>query len=243
MTENIDIIHSPLEQTYSADGHSVRIQIYRSAGNSFRSAKIHLKVLATSLLHWEKPRLTFSFQEPRSQIQQAACFTSFLASDLPLELVMYSRHQLLLAFKRLASVENSPSNKSHCQRLNYHAQRLDFQSFEHYQRWLKSAPETSLAKLSIRLMEHVCATKLPSLDEPYFEFTPMPEGFSYYTHWIGWDKCGNEVRAPRPLNAQDSVPQLRNLLDYPIYVIESARELRAWQYSKIDGETGTAKDY
>jgi uncharacterized protein len=31
MTEDIDIIHSPLEQTYSADGHSVAIQIYRSA--------------------------------------------------------------------------------------------------------------------------------------------------------------------------------------------------------------------
>jgi uncharacterized protein len=31
MTEDIDLIHSPLEQTYSADGHSVHIQIYRSA--------------------------------------------------------------------------------------------------------------------------------------------------------------------------------------------------------------------
>ena len=31
MTENIDIIHSSLEQTYSADGHSVHIQIYRSS--------------------------------------------------------------------------------------------------------------------------------------------------------------------------------------------------------------------
>lgn len=30
MTEDIDIIHSPLTQTYSADGHSLRIQIYRS---------------------------------------------------------------------------------------------------------------------------------------------------------------------------------------------------------------------
>ena len=30
MTEDIDIIHSPLTQTYSADGNSLRIQIYRS---------------------------------------------------------------------------------------------------------------------------------------------------------------------------------------------------------------------
>ena len=29
MTEDIDIIHSPLTQTYSADGHRLRIQIYR----------------------------------------------------------------------------------------------------------------------------------------------------------------------------------------------------------------------
>lgn len=31
MAEDVEIIHSPLEQTYSADGHSVRIQIYRCA--------------------------------------------------------------------------------------------------------------------------------------------------------------------------------------------------------------------
>ena len=30
MTDNIDIIYSPLQQTYSADGHVVSIQIYRS---------------------------------------------------------------------------------------------------------------------------------------------------------------------------------------------------------------------
>jgi uncharacterized protein len=30
MTDDMDIIHSPLQQTYSADGHSVSIQIYRS---------------------------------------------------------------------------------------------------------------------------------------------------------------------------------------------------------------------
>ena len=35
MTEDIDIIHSPLEQAYSADGHSVRIQIYRSADSQW----------------------------------------------------------------------------------------------------------------------------------------------------------------------------------------------------------------
>jgi uncharacterized protein len=35
MAEDIEIIHSPLEQTYSADGHSVRIQIYRSADSQW----------------------------------------------------------------------------------------------------------------------------------------------------------------------------------------------------------------
>lgn len=35
MTEDIDIIHSPLEQAYSAGGHSVRIQIYRSADSQW----------------------------------------------------------------------------------------------------------------------------------------------------------------------------------------------------------------
>jgi uncharacterized protein len=35
MTEDIDIIHSPLTQTYTADGHSLRIQIYRSADSQW----------------------------------------------------------------------------------------------------------------------------------------------------------------------------------------------------------------
>lgn len=35
MTEDIEVIHSPLEQTYSADGYSVRIQIYRSVDSQW----------------------------------------------------------------------------------------------------------------------------------------------------------------------------------------------------------------
>jgi uncharacterized protein len=35
MTEAIDIIHSPLEQTYNAEGHSVQIQIYRSMNSQW----------------------------------------------------------------------------------------------------------------------------------------------------------------------------------------------------------------
>lgn len=33
MTDDIKIIHSPLTQTYSADGHTLRVQIYRSPGS------------------------------------------------------------------------------------------------------------------------------------------------------------------------------------------------------------------
>ena len=33
MTEDIEIIHSPLQQTYNADGHTLNIQIYRSANS------------------------------------------------------------------------------------------------------------------------------------------------------------------------------------------------------------------
>lgn len=33
MTDDIEIIHSPLTQTYSADGHALNIQIYRSANS------------------------------------------------------------------------------------------------------------------------------------------------------------------------------------------------------------------
>ena len=35
MAENIDIIHSQLEQTYSAEGHTVHVQIYRSSDSQW----------------------------------------------------------------------------------------------------------------------------------------------------------------------------------------------------------------
>ena len=33
MTDDIELIHSVLTQNYSADGHTLRIQIYRSQGS------------------------------------------------------------------------------------------------------------------------------------------------------------------------------------------------------------------
>lgn len=143
---------------------------------------------------------------------------------------MYTSNQLIRALKSLAEADTAQSDQGHCQRLHYHARRLGFQSFEHYRRWVKSAPQESLGNLSTKLMERVCATRLPSLEAPYVELTPVPDGMSYYSYWVGWDSHGNEVRVPRPLDAQHSIPRLRKLVDYPIYVVESARELLAWQY-------------
>lgn len=147
-----------------------------------------------------------------------------------LELVMYTSQQLINAVKSLADVDGSGSGFSYCQLLDFHAQSLNFQNFRHYRQWVKSAPETSLLNLSTRLRERVCATKLPTLDEPYVEFTPLPTGIGYYSYWIGWDKHGEEVRIPRPLDAQHSVPRLRKLKLHPVYVVESPEELISWQY-------------
>lgn len=144
---------------------------------------------------------------------------------------MHNRNQLIQSLKSLAQIDDSHPEKSYCQRLNYHAQRLGFQNFEHYRRCLKSTPEASLGNISTRLLERTCATKLPTSDTPYVELTPLPNGFTFYSHWIGWDKNGNEVRVPRPLDAQRSVPRLRKLLEYPIYVVENLDELISWQYT------------
>jgi hypothetical protein len=143
---------------------------------------------------------------------------------------MYSRNQLVSALKSLASVDDSLPDKSYNQLLNYHAQRLQFQSYEHFRRYVNSAPSVALGNLSTKLMERVCASKLPSFNEPYYEFTPFPGGLGYYSHWIGWDKNGNEVRVPRPLDAQHSVPAVRKLLKKTIYVIENKSEILPWQY-------------
>lgn len=144
---------------------------------------------------------------------------------------MFQYADVLSGLKSLSTAPDSPPDLSHCQRLNFQARSLGFQSYDHFRRTLRRVPTDSFPAVSLGLMRRVCEKRLPqSSDCYYYEFVPLPSGMGYYSHWIGWDRSGNEVREPRPLNGLRSVERLRKVVDFPVYVIESERELVAWQH-------------
>lgn len=154
----------------------------------------------------------------------------FLAATISLENVMFQYLDVINGLKTLCTALDTPTDLSHCQRLDFQARSLGFQSYHHFRRTMSQLPTDSFAAVSLGLMRRICEKRLPL--EPkcrYYEFVPLPHGIGYYSRWIGWDKNGDEVREPRPLNGRDSVQRLRGVVDFPVYVIESVRELTAWQ--------------
>lgn len=142
---------------------------------------------------------------------------------------------LIGALKAFASVDR-PIGRTYCQALDVYAQQLGYESYHHLAQSLKALPSDSLGKVSLKLMRQICARRLPSQDRNYCSFTAFPGGsFGYYSHWIGWDAKGKEVRVPSPLNGRRTTENFRRLLDHPVYVVESEKELMAWQWRRLAG--------
>ncbi|MCS3805047.1 hypothetical protein HNO92_002216 [Chromobacterium alkanivorans] len=148
---------------------------------------------------------------------------------------MFAYQDVINGFKSLRSAEDTPSSLSSCQALEFWAKNYGFQSYHHFRESLRRQPQDTFAKTSLKLMRLFCEKRLPTLDCAYYEFMVLPKSIGYYSNWIGWDKNGDEVRTPRPLSGKESVKGLRKAADYPIYVVESERELVAWQ--KVWGST------
>ncbi|RPY30893.1 hypothetical protein IPC692_29335, partial [Pseudomonas aeruginosa] len=55
-------------------------------------------------------------------------------------------------------------------------------------------------------------------------------GVGHYSYWIGWDKKGNEVRVPRPIDGREQARKLRKLQPSPVFAIETEREFIAWNH-------------
>jgi hypothetical protein len=144
--------------------------------------------------------------------------------------VVFSYQDVVNGLKSLSEAVDTPANLSHCQALEFQARKLGFKSFHHFRESLNGIPQDSFAAISLGLMRRICEKRLPSLNNSsYYEFVPLPNGVGYYSHWIGWDKFGEEVRVPRPLEGKTSVKKMREAVEHPIYVLESERELIAWQ--------------
>jgi hypothetical protein len=144
---------------------------------------------------------------------------------------MFQYQDVVDAFKGLTSVPINPGY-SHCQLLDFYAKRLDYQSYDHLRKSLKNLPSNQFGKVSLKLMQKICRSRLPTQDCPYFEFKVLPNNqIGFYSEWIGWDKKGDEVRAPRALDGVSTAKGLRELVNYPIYVVESPKEVTAWRYN------------
>jgi len=144
---------------------------------------------------------------------------------------MFQYDEILKAVKSLAA--NDPvAGFSHCQIQEIKVRQLGFQSAHHMRETLKHLNPASFPSVSVSLMRKICERRLPSLDCEYFEFMMLPKGgVGFYSEWAGWDRFGDEVRVPRPLDGIPTVQGLRKLAKYPIYVVESQKELTAWRYN------------
>jgi hypothetical protein len=149
---------------------------------------------------------------------------------------MFDRSEVIDSLKELATADRESGRRSHCQLLNFYAEQLNFRNYEDLIRSLKAVPDDNIGTVSVRLMRQICAARLPSLDCSYCSFTAFNDGtFGYYSHWIGWDDKGREVRVPSPLDGMRIVEQSRERLSHPVYVIESFKELLAWQFKWLAG--------
>ncbi|AQR67582.1 hypothetical protein BZG29_03800 [Janthinobacterium sp. LM6] len=142
---------------------------------------------------------------------------------------MFSIESVLKAFKYLEDKSNS--SLSHCKMLNVRAIALGYQSYHHFRETLKGLPKDEFGKVSLRVMRKICQNRMPLQSCAYYEFHSLPNrATGFYSHWIGWDEEGEEVRAPRPLNGTSTAKGLREAMSAPVYVIETLAELNVWRH-------------
>ncbi|KFE47901.1 MULTISPECIES: hypothetical protein [Pseudomonas] len=129
-------------------------------------------------------------------------------------------------------VRRSPDHgMGYSERLHFHAKEIGFNNFDHFLLSLAKLSDDRIGKINTKLMRLACARTMPKPSRDYFEFIAHKDRrMRFYSHWIGWDKRGQEVRVPSLMNASYRVPNLRERLDAPIYIIETRPQLLAWRH-------------
>ncbi|QDY51255.1 hypothetical protein [Stenotrophomonas maltophilia] len=143
---------------------------------------------------------------------------------------MFSFNEVIDAFKSASVLDPTMAEIGYCRTLDRKAVLLGYRDYHDFRASLEHMPKDELGPVSLRLMRKICAARLPlNNSQPYFELKVLPNGIAHYSQWEGWDKFGQEVRVPRPLEGAASVEAVRRLGRYPVYVIEAERELIAWR--------------
>jgi len=145
---------------------------------------------------------------------------------------MFSTQEIIGALKEASFDQESIEGLTHCQLLEARAKMLGFEGYHHLRTSLMSVPGELFEHLSLALMRKICSQRLPTLDCAYYEFMVLPDkGIGFYSYFIGWDCRAEEVRVPRPLVGLPTAIGLREIAEHTIYVVESMKEISAWQAS------------
>lgn len=129
-------------------------------------------------------------------------------------------------------VRRSPDQgMSYSERLDFHAKEIGFNNYHHFLISLAKLSVDRIGKINTKLMRIACGRAMPRPSRRYYEFIAHRDRrMRFYSHWIGWDKRGQEVRVPSLMNAPYRVPNMREKLDAPVYVIETPAQLHAWRH-------------
>ncbi|MFY0639792.1 MAG: hypothetical protein JXR16_02020 [Bermanella sp.] len=144
---------------------------------------------------------------------------------------MFAIQECVTTLKNLAK-NNESEDLTHCQKLDLQSQKLGFNNFHDFRKSLSHLPTDRFGKISLKLMRKYCESAKPSLDTAYYEiYADIGPKIGFYSHWIGYDKIGREVREPRPLNGKKSINGLRKLFHSPVYVVEDNKQLLSWLHN------------
>jgi len=141
---------------------------------------------------------------------------------------MFQTQDVVRAFKA-GACSLLPDGFSHCKGLEKFAKDLGFKSYHCFRQSIEGHSPGKLGVVSVGLMRQICARRRLSRNSEYFEFQVLPSGIGFYSHWIGWDSNGDEVRVPRPTSGDFRVDLLRDNLSRPVYVIETDLEATVWR--------------
>lgn len=142
----------------------------------------------------------------------------------------FNAKSILETFKN-TEVADVPKLK-HTQYLHFLARRLGYEDYGHFKSCVENAPSDRIGDFYTTLMKKICAVRVPNEDVEHVCFSHFDgKSISYDSYFIGWDKHGNEVRAPDADHDKLAIMDFRTIFDEPLYLIETDAELLAWQWN------------
>ena len=143
---------------------------------------------------------------------------------------MSSYQECIAYLKYIAKVSNYP-NKTHCQKLDICSQEFGFRNYYDFKHTFSEFSLDRTWDIYSKMARKYCQVAQPNPNLEYYFFTAYEsQDYSYYSHWIGWDKVGKEVREPSLIKAKQIVDIVRELSDKEdiIYVINTSMQYIQW---------------